>query len=42
MLNLKKGVKQMKEMIDTVLKNRSLTVFLAIVVVAMFFGFIGG
>ena len=42
MLNLKKGVKQMKDMIDTVLKNRSLTVFLAIVVVAMFFGFIGG
>ena len=32
----------MKEMIDSVLKNRSLTVFLAIVVVAMFFGFIGG
>jgi|TARA_B110001454_G_C12449012_1_gene321211 hypothetical protein len=43
MLNLIiKGVKQMKEMIDSVLKNRSLTVFLAIVVVAMFFGFIGG
>ena len=32
----------MKEMIDTVLKNRSLTVFLAIVVVAMFLGWIGG
>ncbi len=35
-------MKDMKDMIDTVLKNRSLTVFLAIVVVAMFFGFIGG
>jgi hypothetical protein len=32
----------MKEMIDTVLKNRSLTVFLAIVVVALFFGWVGG
>ena len=32
----------MKEMIDMVLKNKSLTVFLAIVVVAMFFGWIGG
>jgi hypothetical protein len=32
----------MKEYIDIVLKNKSLTVFLAIVVVAMFFGWIGG
>ena len=32
----------MEEMIDKVLKNKSLTVFLAIVVVAMFFGWIGG
>jgi hypothetical protein len=32
----------MKEMIDIVLKNRSLTVFLAIVVVALFFGWVGG
>jgi hypothetical protein len=32
----------MKDMIDTVLKNKSLTVFLAIVVVALFFGWVGG
>ena len=32
----------MQEMIENVLKNKSLTVFLAIVVVAMFFGWIGG
>jgi len=32
----------MQEMIDKVLKNKSLTVFLAIVVVAMFFGWVGG
>ena len=32
----------MKDMIDMVLKNKSLTVFLAIVVVALFFGWIGG
>ena len=32
----------MKEMIDKVLKNKSLTIFLAVVVVAMFFGWIGG
>ena len=32
----------MKDMIDMVLKNKSLTIFLAIVVVAMFFGWIGG
>jgi len=31
----------MKDMIDMVLKNKSLTVFLAIVVVAMLFGWIG-
>ena len=30
----------MKDMIDMVLKNKSLTVFLAIVVVAMLFGLI--
>ena len=29
-------------MIERVLKNKSLTVFLAIVVVAMFFGWVGG
>ena len=43
MLNLIiKGVKTMEEMIDKVLKNKSFTIFLAIVVVAMFFGWIGG
>ena len=30
-----------QELIDKVLKNKSLTVFLGIVVVAMFFGWIG-
>ena len=43
MLNLIiKGVKTMEQMIERVLKNKSLTVFLAIVVVAMFFGWVGG
>ena len=32
----------MKDMIDMILKNKSLTVLLAIVVVAMFFGWVGG
>ncbi len=32
----------MKEYIDIVLKNKSLTVFLGIVVVALLFGWIGG
>jgi len=32
----------MKDMIDMVLKNKSLTVFLAIVVLALLFGWIGG
>ena len=31
-----------EELIERVLKNKSLTVFLAIVVVAMLFGWIGG
>ena len=31
-----------QELIDKVLKNMSLTVFLAIVVLAMLFGWIGG
>jgi|TARA_R110000751_G_scaffold1063_2_gene4265 hypothetical protein len=31
-----------QELIDRVLKNKSLTVFLGIVVVAMLFGWIGG
>ena len=34
-------MKDMKDMTDMVLKNKSLTIFLAIVVVAMFFGWIG-
>jgi hypothetical protein len=32
----------MKEYIDMILKNKSLTVFLGIVVVALLFGLIGG
>ena len=32
----------MKDMIDMVLKNKSLTIFLAIVVLALLFGWIGG
>ena len=32
----------MKDMIDQVLKNKSLTIFLGIVVVALLFGWIGG
>ena len=34
-------MKDMKVMTDMVLKNKSLTIFLAIVVVAMLFGWIG-
>ncbi len=43
MLNLK-GVdmKDWKDLIDQVLANKSLTVFLGIVVVALVFGWIGG
>jgi multidrug efflux pump subunit AcrB len=33
---------EIKDLVDTVLKNKSLTIFLAIVVVALFFGWIGG
>ena len=33
---------EIKDLVDTVLKNKSLTVFLAIVVLALFFGWIGG
>jgi len=32
----------MKEYVDMILKNKSLTVFLGIVVVALLFGWIGG
>jgi len=38
----KKDMNEIKDLVDTVLKNRSLTVFLAIVVVALFFGWVGG
>jgi len=34
-------MKDMKDGIDMILKNKSLTIFLAIVVVAMFFGWVG-
>ena len=34
-------MKDMKDITDMVLKNKSLTIFLAIVVVAMLFGWIG-
>jgi hypothetical protein len=34
-------MKDMKDGIDMILKNKSLTIFLAIVVVAMFFGWLG-
>jgi|TARA_Y100001947_G_C10190351_1_gene240463 hypothetical protein len=34
-------MKDIKDMTDMVLKNKSLTIFLAIVVVAMLFGWIG-
>jgi hypothetical protein len=34
-------MKDIKDITDTILKNKSLTIFLAIVVVAMFFGWIG-
>jgi len=35
-------MKDMKDMIDQVLKNKSLTIFLGIVVLALLFGWIGG
>ena len=35
-------MEKLMEVVDTVLKNRSLTVFLGIVVVALFLGWIGG
>ena len=34
-------MKDLKDITDMVLKNKSLTIFLAIVVVAMLFGWIG-
>jgi len=36
------NMKDMKDMIDQVLKNKSLTIFLGIVVLALLFGWIGG
>ena len=35
-------MEEIKEFVDKVLKNKSLTVFLGIVVVALFFGWVGG
>tara|TARA_R110000772_G_scaffold64277_2_gene143920 strand:+ start:238 stop:345 length:108 start_codon:yes stop_codon:yes gene_type:complete len=35
-------MEKLMEVVDTVLKNRSLTIFLGIVVVALFFGWVGG
>tara|TARA_R110002167_G_scaffold331985_1_gene538738 strand:+ start:363 stop:500 length:138 start_codon:yes stop_codon:yes gene_type:complete len=35
-------MEKLMEVVDTVLKNRSLTIFLGIVVAAMFFGWVGG
>ena len=35
-------MEQIKELVDKVLKNRSLTIFLGIVVVALVMGWIGG
>tara|TARA_R100001377_G_scaffold78584_1_gene56397 strand:- start:493 stop:600 length:108 start_codon:yes stop_codon:yes gene_type:complete len=35
-------MEEVKELIDKVLKNRSLTIFLGIVVVALFMGWVGG
>ena len=35
-------MEQVKELVDKVLKNKSLTIFLGIVVVALFMGWVGG
>jgi len=35
-------MEDLKVLVDKVLKNRSLTIFLAIVVVALFMGWVGG
>ena len=35
-------MEEVKELIDKVLKNRSLTIFLGILVVALFMGWVGG
>ena len=35
-------MEQVKELVDKVLKNRSLTIFLGIVVLALVMGWIGG
>jgi hypothetical protein len=35
-------MEEIKELVDKVLKNRSLTIFLGIVVVALVMGWIGG
>ena len=35
-------MEEIKELVDKVLKNRSLTIFLGIVVLALFMGWVGG
>jgi len=35
-------MEEIKKLVDTILKNKSLTIFLGIVVVALLFGWIGG
>ena len=35
-------MEEVKELVDKVLKNRSLTIFLGIVVLALFMGWVGG
>jgi hypothetical protein len=35
-------MEEIKELVDTVLKNRSLTIFLGIVVLALVMGWVGG
>jgi hypothetical protein len=35
-------MEEVKKLVDTVLKNKSLTIFLGIVIVALVFGWIGG
>ena len=35
-------MEEVKELVDKVLKNRSLTIFLVIVVLALFMGWFGG
>jgi len=36
------NMEKLMEVVDTVLKNRSLTIFLGVAVLALFFGWVGG